>query len=249
MSSHAGPANWWTIGTNEGRTHIATKGVVQSGLVLNLDASVSSSYPGTGTSWTDMSGNGNNGTLTNGPTYNSANNGSIVFDGTSDYVTCGNHSSLSFTNNLTIQVWCSLNDNNDYRSPLMKTTSFNWDDGYGFYKETGRFYFFINLWDGAHRVSVSKTTFSMTNFVGTYDGTNLKLYENGILMQTGSSFTSNVSNSGTNLIIGNGGDGHGTGFNPYTWNGGISNAQVYNRALTAAEVQRNFNATRERYNI
>ena len=59
--------------------------LVMNGLVLCLDAGNSKSYPGTGTTWTDLSGNGNNGTLTNGPTYSSANGGSLVFDGTNDY--------------------------------------------------------------------------------------------------------------------------------------------------------------------
>ena len=59
--------------------------LVQNGLVLALDASDRNSYPGSGTTWRDMSGNSNNGTLTNGPTFNSANGGSIVFDGSDDY--------------------------------------------------------------------------------------------------------------------------------------------------------------------
>jgi hypothetical protein len=218
--------------------------IVTNGLVLALDAGNHMSYPGSGTTWTDLSGNINNGTLTNGPTFNSGNGGSIVFDGVNDLVNCGNNSSLSFTNKLTIQIWCSLNVDSDYKSPLMKTTSINWNDGYGFYKEGGRFYFFINLWDGAHRVSVSRTTFSMTNFVGTYDGTNLKLYENGILMQTGSSFTSNVSNSATNLIIGN-----GVGDEDFEWNGNIAQVSIYNRALTASEILQNYNATKGRYGL
>jgi len=58
--------------------------IVSSGLTLNLDAAQLRSYPTTGTTWTDLSGNGNNGTLTNGPTYTSSNGGGIVFDGTND---------------------------------------------------------------------------------------------------------------------------------------------------------------------
>ena len=68
--------------------------VVTNGLVLALDAADRNSYPGSGTAWTDISGRGNTGTLTNGPTYSSANGGSIVFDGTNDYVDCG---SINFT--------------------------------------------------------------------------------------------------------------------------------------------------------
>ena len=60
--------------------------IITDGLVLCLDAGNTKSYPGSGTTWTDLSGNGNNGTLTNGPTYSSDNGGSIVFDGSNDYV-------------------------------------------------------------------------------------------------------------------------------------------------------------------
>ena len=59
-----------------------TQQIVKDGLVLALDAGNTKSYPGSGTSWSDLSGQGNTGTLTNGPTYSSADGGSIVFDGT-----------------------------------------------------------------------------------------------------------------------------------------------------------------------
>jgi hypothetical protein len=65
--------------------------IVTDGLVLYLDAANQKSYPGTGTTWNDLSGNGNNGTLVNGPTFNSDNNGSIVFDGVDDYVNFGDN--------------------------------------------------------------------------------------------------------------------------------------------------------------
>jgi uncharacterized delta-60 repeat protein len=65
------------------------------GLVLCLDAANSKSYPGSGTTWTDLSGNGNNGTLTNGPTYNSSNLGSLSFDGIDDYSTLTSNYTLS----------------------------------------------------------------------------------------------------------------------------------------------------------
>ena len=61
--------------------------IVTNGLVLNLDAANPRSYPPAynGTTWFDLSGNSNNGTLTNGPTYNTGSGGSIVFDGVDDY--------------------------------------------------------------------------------------------------------------------------------------------------------------------
>jgi len=69
--------------------------IVTNGLVLCLDAADKKSYPGTGTVWTDRSENGNHGTLTNGPTFNGANGGSIVFDGPSDGVLLPNISPTS----------------------------------------------------------------------------------------------------------------------------------------------------------
>jgi hypothetical protein len=216
--------------------------IITQNLSLCLDAANSKSYPGSGTTWTDLSGSGNNGTLVNGVGYSGDNLGSLVFDGVDDYVDCGNNLSLSFVNNLTIQVWCSSNiSDSSYRSPLMKATSSAWNDGFGFYQQGGNFYFYVNIWNGAHRVSISKTTFSLTNFVGTYDGANLKIYENGILRSTGTSFTANVSNSSTNLQVGRGGG------SDYEWNGNIAQVSIYNRALTASEIQQNFIATRSRF--
>ena len=213
-----------------------------NGLVLCLDAGNRKSYPGSGTTWTDLSGRGNTGTL-QGAGYNSANGGSISFDGTDDYVNCGNNSSLSFTNNLTVSIWCSSNNVSGYRSPLMKTSSNAWADGFGYWQFSGTFAFYINQWNGAQTVSVSKASFSITNFVATYDGVNLKLYENGTLIQTGSSYTTNISNSSTNLEIGRGGGGI------YNWSGNIPQVSIYNRALSAAEIQQNFNALRGRFSI
>jgi hypothetical protein len=81
----AGPTNSW-INLNSSNS---LNGLVRNGLVLALDAGRTLSYPGSGTTWTDLSGNGNTGTLTNGPTYSSANGGSLVFDGVDDYVNLG----------------------------------------------------------------------------------------------------------------------------------------------------------------
>ena len=60
--------------------------IVTDGLVLYLDAANQRSYPGSGTTWSDISRGGNNGTLVNGPTFDPGNGGSIVFDGVDDYV-------------------------------------------------------------------------------------------------------------------------------------------------------------------
>jgi len=90
---------------------MATRGgpkIITDGLVLSLDAANTKSYPGTGTVWKDLSGNGNNGTLVNGPTFNSGNNGSIVFDGVNDYASTTPVSNLTIPQmegDITYEYW------------------------------------------------------------------------------------------------------------------------------------------------
>lgn len=84
-------------------------GVVTSGLVLHVDFGNAACYPGSGTAFTDLSGNGNNGTLTNGPTFSAANGGQIVFDGVNDYAAIAGGSTLAFgTGDFTLEVWFRL---------------------------------------------------------------------------------------------------------------------------------------------
>ena len=77
-------------------------------LILNLDAGNPSSYPGSGTTWFDLTSNNNNGILINGPTFDSGNGGSITFDGIDDYVDCGDIEMDGFTG-LTVEAWCKSN--------------------------------------------------------------------------------------------------------------------------------------------
>jgi hypothetical protein len=238
----------WAAQTNEGRTHIATKGIVQSGLVLNLDAGVSSSYPGTGTTWTDLSGNGNNGTLEGGPIYSSANGGSITFDGTDDYVNLGNPSSLSFASALTISIWYysgtigtesylylkGRTDNDNYNPLITSTGGYLWTgaNGRAQYINPSN-YILDNTW---YNLTVSHTSGSTPN-----------IYKNAILSTSHTFFEGN----GTYAL--------GTNANPAAinadipralitnFNGRIPQVSIYNRALTASEVLRNFLATRSRF--
>jgi len=86
----------------------ATKGIVQDGLVLNLDAGVNKSYPRNGTTWYDLSNNGN-GTLTNGPTFDRGNGGNIILDATNDAITISDltFSSAGFTYSFTAKFGSS----------------------------------------------------------------------------------------------------------------------------------------------
>ena len=209
--------------------------IVTDGLVLALDAADRNSYPGSGTNWFDLSGNGNTGTLTNGPTYSSANGGSLVFDGVDDYV------NAPLTKSATCTFSCWARTTTLGSNPMLFNAGPN---GYGpdlfFY--SGNIYW--NIWDGGAN-PLATTPASVTDgnyhyYVVVNDASsNTKLYYDGVLLGT-ATYRSAANN--TNLTIGGTAD-------PYIWNGNISNFTIYNRALTAAEIQQNFNATRSRFGI
>ena len=224
-------------------------GIVTSGLVLNLDAAQTASYPGTGTTWTDLSGNGNNGTLVNGPTYSSANYGSIVFDGSNDYVIGNTPSGLNVSQSCSINVWVNFSN---------------------FTKVNPRI---LEVRDGSNSLQIlrdSATTFLATknsSFQADFDSTtwlvpslstwynisavwqpsisNTTLYLNGILQSSSGSTLVGTGNQANKYVLGDRSDFvSSTGLAGY-----ISQVSIYNRALTAAEVQQNFNCLRMRYGL
>ena len=228
-----------------------TKNIVTNGLVLNLDAGNIASYPGTGTTWTDLSGNGNNGTLVNGPTYTSANGGSLIFDGTNDYVGCGNNASINFgTGSMTASVWfkrtTTAGNARLYAKGTYSDTVSPAAAGFGAIFSTTNLVMGVaptgprvfapqipvvnNVWINA--VMVFERNVSVRSFK---DSTPL-----GATSAVGVSTT--ISGT-TGLFL-----GALTGpINFYT--GEIANFTLYNRALTNAEVLQNFNALRGRYGL
>ena len=252
MGVFAGVEKNWAALTDIGRTHIATKGVVQSGLVLNLDAGVSSSYGGSGTTWTDLSGNGNTGTLTNGPTYSSSNGGSLSFDGVNDYAVLTNTASLRpGSANFTAEAWIyrsGTHGGNALGNATILGTS--WSGG----TPTGAWTFVSSdttiallIWN---IVVVQSTTSILTgrwyHVAVSRIGTTFSLYINGILESTATSSLS-ASNSIYSIYIGRYNDP--PTYNGY-FNGKIPVVRLYtNRGLSAAEIQQNFNATRSRFSI
>lgn len=235
MGVYAGPADFWTDGTNEGRIHIATKGVVQDGLVLNLDAGASTSYPGSGTTWTDLSGDGNDGTLVNGVGFDSNDGGSLVFDGVNDYV----NAPVTKTASCTFSCWAKTTTLGS--SPMLFNAGPNGNGPDLFFYNSNISW---NTWD-ADINSFASTPASVTDgnwhyYVVINDASsNAKLYYDGVLLGTA---TYKNASANTNLTIG----GNTT---TYQWNGNISNFMLHNKVLTAAEVTQNYNALRGRYGI
>ena len=223
---------------------IENPSIITNGLVLNLDAGNTLSYPGTGTLWTDLSGNGNNGTLVNSPSFDSANGGSIVFDGTNQYVNCGNASNLQITVG-TISAWVkTTTPGSSYRGIIVK--GFAWGlfvkDGilitydWGMPANMGTRTTGINISDGTWK----NVVMTFTETIGT-PSNNVIIYLNGNPVLT---TTVKHSSNSNNVQLGS----NTTGINQFL-NGNISQALIYNRALSSTEVIQNFNETKGRYGL
>lgn len=210
------------------------EGIVTSGLVLNLDAGFTPSYPTTGTTWYDLSGNLNSGTLTNGPTFNSSNGGSIIFDGADDYVNLPN-GLLSGNGDFTIIQWVQSNGGSvgtTFGNYPSGTLQFGWSDSYVF------------LWldNSSAYASTSNFTTAITMIAGRRIGTTTNYMKNGAVLSTGSSNAS-IGDSNANFRIGT---------NIQTgeqYNGKIYTTLVYNRGLSNSEILQNYNAQKGRFGL
>jgi len=208
--------------------------IVTSNLILYLDAANTTSYPGSGTTWTDLSGNGYTGTLTNGPTYTSTNSGSIVFDGADDRVDLS--SAIGLVSQYTISYWAKREA--EGRMPVTTTTmsDFYWfGDNSWYYTHggvSGEYYY-------SKPTSIPLGTWGYYAVV--YDGSNVSIYRQGIYQ--GQQATTGTANFSAPLRIGWWNNA------TYAYLGNISNVQAYSRALSADEITQNFNAIRGRYGI
>jgi hypothetical protein len=220
--------------------------IVTSGLVLCLDAGNTKSYPGSGTAWTDLSGSGYNGTLTNGPTFSNTNGGGIVLDGTNDYV---DTTLTGVINDVTVECW--FNGTKTARNHLWNfgNTATDTPPGNNLMCDLNDGYDLWVFWNsgGTNRVryNITGNFTDSTNrsLVFTHTGTTNKVYSNGVeLVITESGGTQSFSNV-------NAAGSFNLGGSSWTFGGTIFLARVYNRALSAAEVSQNYNALRGRYGI
>jgi hypothetical protein len=218
--------------------------IVKDGLVLWLDANDKTSYPGDGTIWRDLSRGGNNGTLTNGPTYNSENGGSIVFDGVNDYCWTDNINSLPSGG--TARTMCFWVNPSNVAPPLLYPIF-----GFGLNSGSGGFFMgciFSNaaifLWGNTinytSTFTLSVNTWAHVTYI--YANNYITVYKNGV-PDAGSSITlDTIANSPIQMAD--------VQSNPYSkLPGKIANGYIYNRALSAQEVLQNYNATKNRFGL
>jgi hypothetical protein len=219
--------------------------IVTSGLVLNLDAANPKSYlpPYNGTTWFNLASSSNNATLTNGPTYNTSNGGNIVFDGADDYVSCGNNATVQI-NQGTILAWIRTSSpGSSFRGIITKQNNYGlftndsilvtYDWGNVQTRSTG-----INIADNTWK----NVAMTFTTNTGT-PSNNAIIYLNGSAVLT---TTIKILNNDVEVQLARGGIFGGS---TQLLNGSISNTQIYNRALSASEVNQNFQATRARFGI
>ncbi len=223
--------------------------IVTSGLVLALDAAERLSYPRTGTTWRDLSGNNNNGTLTNGPTFNAGNMGSILFDGVDDYVE-NTSPNLGITGNasVTLSCWFYFTGGSNTYVLLAYGNGPDALDTFALTVNTG--YSVTFSFNGGSYVGSNQnviTTNTWYNLVGTKTpgaiNTTTKLYLNGseISIVFASTDTPNV----VSRVIRVGrwvADAY-----PYYFQGRVANCLIYNRALSATEISQNYNAVKSRF--
>jgi hypothetical protein len=235
----------------------ANENIVTSGLVLNLDAGKLASYSGSGTTWTDLSGLGNNGTLVNGPTYSSGSGGSIVFDGVNDYASHPSPSPLSGTQLFTFETWVNFTSiSGDFGGTNKAAALFEGNVGqpeffvYSVNNSSFTPYAIVygragGLTTGSLNANVSSlmSNGNWYQIVLVRSASNVEiLYLNGSSIATGN--VSNSFNDGQTLF----GGGIISGYTAYL-NGKVANIKIYNRALSATEIAQNFNALRYRYGI
>lgn len=209
---------------------------VTTGLVMNLDAGNFDSYPGIGTTWTDLTGNGNNGTLVNGTSYNSTNGGTLVFDGVNDYVSLTNNNLPMGTSDFTWSTWFKTPNSFSSWQMLLSTSQY--------YAYFGSLNGVLRLdFGGPAGVSALSPNTWYNMVITRVSGTNgIKAYANG-------SFVGNLNLPINFNLTGNMNIGNWAYNNSLSWLGNISSVQIYNRALSSTEVTANFDVLKTRYGL
>lgn len=221
------------------------KTFVTSGLVMHVDAGNTASYPGSGATWTDLAGNATGGQLVGSPTFNSANGGFLAFNGSSTYARFQNSTALD-TQTPTVEVWVKPNDVNQagffFEKGALNTQ-------YSLFLYSGALYWRII---GASDLTPAVTTVGLNttqwhHLAATYaSGTGRRIYANGALVAS-DSLASTVNTNNGGMSIGAYDGYNGASGRSYFLNGGLAVCRIYNRALSLAEVQQNYDFQKTRF--
>jgi hypothetical protein len=218
--------------------------IVTDGLVLCLDAGNPKSYPGSGTVWNDISGKNNIGELVNSPVYNTSNVGFFQFV-TDDFARIPNNTILD-TQTPSVEVWVKTNATTQNGFWFEKGTV---NTQYSLFQEGSAIRWRMNI-GGITQLSVTTATYMNTTswyqVVGTYTSGRRRLYINGVMVGSDTQTGTIATNTGGMSVGVYGGYSGGRG---YYYNGNLAICRIYNKELSADEVQQNFTATRGRFGI
>jgi hypothetical protein len=220
--------------------------IVTDGLVLLLDAGNTKSYPTTGTTWYDRSGNGNNGTLINGPTFSGSNNGTIIFDGTNDYILLGTGNTFFPLPQFTIDIWFKSLGTVPTTGTVPGLFGFTFGIRADIYPSS--LFFSVDNGIDLGGVSISGTFISDNKWYNAtfyHTGTNMGIYINGVF---GNSI--NRTWSGTSRWPTNGWHlGRDNNNSNQFYPGYISSCKIYNKVLTSQEILQNYNSIKSRFGL
>ena len=240
------------------------EGIVTDGLVLNLDAGYLPSYPQNGTSWYDLGLSGKTGTLTNGPTLNNENGGSIVFDGVDDYTAFSNNSlgySAGTTGELSLEVWCNLTGPFSTYPPE-NLTALGGIFGQGFLNGTIGWGLTISrVGSGPYQsgfqvrnigtvvgVDAPFTLGVWNHVVGSFTRNDFsRIYINGVL--SGSTSSTPLNGMTITPNFNDAAIGYGNSNNPFRVGGRVAIVRLYSKPLSASEVLQNYNAQKSRFGL
>jgi hypothetical protein len=245
-------------------TEYANGKIVNRGLVLSLNAADRNSYPGTGTTWADLSGNVSNGTLTNGPGFTTSGGGAIILDGIDDFVDFGDKTSFTpASSGFSIEIWY-------YQAiAILGSGGYSYLDKWTTGGPTAEWLFggagggalYAWLYDNVNggfigRLVTSSDTHLNTSAWnqtvwtyngGTTDGSN-KIYINSVQrdnsnLNFGGTFVS-VPNGGLSMALGRNNSGLGNGMK-----GNVSCVNIYSKELSSVEITQNYNALKSRFGL
>ena len=231
--------------------------IVTSGMVLCLNAADRNSYPGSGTTWNDLSGKNNNAILYNAPTFSGVNGGVLGFDGLNDYVAVSNSNNFAWTpsgigmNNMTLDIWVQTSDG------AGNILSKPWNGGGEYNYQIVSYLLVLNNGNQSNQMNYSSVATGIwTNLVILLSSTQFGAYINGIqnVALTNHGITNNTptgANSALPLSImtvypyGEGWAGNTS----HAIQGNVSSLRIYNRILTSTEILQNYNATKTRFGL
>jgi hypothetical protein len=235
--------------------------IAKDGLVLCLDAADKNSYPGSGTSFYDISGIDNNGTNVNSPTFSTSNGGEFSYNGSNQYVRVPYTASLNPSSAITMEsVAYRSTWNTALNMRLMSKTegggyqlSLNEGSSLVPSGNTGVIVYLSGIGYRSTYTALSGVSNGYHHFVGTFDGRYIKFYIDGVLKSTydygsSASIGYHVTYYANSLIIAAEASGGANAAGQY-FDGSIAVSRLYNTALSQAQIQNNFNAVRKRYGI